>query len=66
MLLVMNSTDLGIVILSWSYSVSNERKSSSFDRVDLPICMGHEMSGTIVECGPGVKGQWKEGDRVVV
>lgn len=28
-----------------------------------PLIMGHEASGVIVDCGPGVKG-WKPGDRV--
>ncbi|SCV67122.1 BQ2448_5768 [Microbotryum intermedium] len=32
----------------------------------LPICLGHEFSGIISKVGPGVKGQWKEGERVIV
>ncbi|SCZ96303.1 BZ3500_MvSof-1268-A1-R1_Chr8-2g10104 [Microbotryum saponariae] len=32
----------------------------------LPICLGHEFSGVISQVGPGVKGEWKKGDRVIV
>jgi len=34
-------------------------------RVRMPQIMGHEMSGTVAEIGPGVE-RWKVGDRVVV
>lgn len=32
----------------------------------LPVCLGHEFSGVVVQVGPNVKGDWKEGDRVVI
>ncbi|BGP58697.1 hypothetical protein JCM8202v2_006374 [Rhodotorula sphaerocarpa] len=32
----------------------------------LPICLGHEFSGTVCQIGPNVKGDWKLGDRVVI
>ena len=31
-----------------------------------PVVLGHEFSGIIERCGPGLAGQWKEGDRVCV
>lgn len=32
----------------------------------VPVILGHEFSGTIVELGPDVSGDWKVGDRVTV
>ncbi|KWU43179.1 alcohol dehydrogenase GroES domain protein [Rhodotorula sp. JG-1b] len=32
----------------------------------LPVCLGHEFSGVVVQVGPNVKGDWKDGDRVVI
>ncbi|GAA5877631.1 hypothetical protein JCM3774_005364 [Rhodotorula dairenensis] len=32
----------------------------------LPVCLGHEFSGIVVQVGPNVKGDWKDGDRVVI
>jgi 2-desacetyl-2-hydroxyethyl bacteriochlorophyllide A dehydrogenase len=34
-------------------------------RVEIPVVVGHEMSGRVVECGAGV-GEWKPGDAVTV
>ncbi|KDE03763.1 hypothetical protein, variant [Microbotryum lychnidis-dioicae p1A1 Lamole] len=32
----------------------------------LPFCLGHEFSGVISKVGPGVKGEWRKGDRAIV
>ncbi|BGP21090.1 hypothetical protein JCM10213_008996 [Rhodosporidiobolus nylandii] len=32
----------------------------------LPICLGHEFSGVVEQVGPGVKGDFARGDRVVI
>src|SRR5499427_880642 len=35
-------------------------------KVPLPIIIGLDMAGEILEAGPGVDAAWKKGDRVLV